>query len=370
MTVANIYYNQSVLELIARAFHASSRHVGTIAVATQLGYASGLLLLVPLGDTVERKRLIAGSAFCAGLVMLGIAFAPTLPIVIALSYVAGLVSVTPQFIVPYAAGLADPDQRGRVVGIVMSGLLVGILCARALAGFVGDWFGWRAVFIVGAGLSAAIAALLLRLPRSPAPHAIGYGKLLASLPGLLRREPVLQRHAIIGAFGFAAFSVFWTTLGFYLAARPEHYGSRAVGLFGLVAVAGALVAPVAGRLSDRFSAKVVNGASLATIVIGFLLMSLADRSLLLLIAAVFIMDAGVQANQISNQTRIYALAPELRNRITSVYMVTYFLGGALGSAIGASAWTAWHWPGVWLSAATLAALAFVPLFLIRERPRA
>jgi predicted MFS family arabinose efflux permease len=367
VTVANIYYNQSVLELLSRQFHASSSAVGAIAVATQLGYASGLLLLVPLGDAVDRKRLIVGSAALASLTMLGVAVAPTLPVVIGLSYLVGLISVTPQFIVPYAAGLAAADQRGRVVGVVMSGLLVGILCARAVSGFIGDWLGWRAVFVTGAGLSGAIALLLLRIPSSPAPHAIGYVKLLTSLPGLLRREPVLQRHSLIGAAGFAAFSVFWTTLGFYLAARPEHYGSRAVGLFGVVAIAGALVAPIAGRLSDRFSARVVNGSSLLTIVVGFLLMSLADRSLLLLIAAVFIMDAGVQANQISNQTRIYALAPELRNRITSVYMVTYFLGGAVGSAIGSYAWTAWRWPGVWIGAAALAALAFLPLFLIGGR---
>ncbi len=362
--VANIYYNQPLLELLARRFDVTSAGIGQIAVATQLGYASGLLFVVPLGDTTDRRKLIIGTAAGAALLLLGIAAAPSLPVLIGLSFAVGLLSVTPQLIVPYAAGLADPRRRGHVVGVVMSGLLIGILCARAFAGFAGAWFGWRMVFVLGAAVSAITALLLLRIPRVPSAHALSYPQLLRSLPALMRREPVLQRHSIIGALGFAAFSVFWTTLGFYLAQRPEHFGSRTVGLFGLVAVAGALVAPIAGRLSDRWGPKIMNGLSLATMLVGFWLMSFANRSLALLVVAVFIMDAGVQANQISNQARIYALAPELRNRITSVYMVTYFVGGALGSAIGAQAWSRWGWTGVWGTAAALSFAAFIPLFAI------
>lgn len=368
ITVANIYYNQPLLEVLGRQFHASSAAVGSIAVATQFGYAAGLLFLVPLGDAFDRKRLIVGSAAAAAVVLLGFTLVPSLPAATLLSFVLGLTSVTPQFIVPYAAGLAPPERRGHVVGVVMSGLLVGILCARAVSGFVGAWLGWHAVFVLGAGLSGTTALLLTRLPHVHAGPSVGYAKLLRSLPTLLRREPVLQRHAIIGALGFAAFSAFWTTLGFYLAARPEHFGSRVVGLFGLVAIAGAVVAPIAGRLADRHSARLVNGISLATIVAGFLLMSLANLSIVLLVIAVFVMDAGVQANQISNQARIYSLAPELRNRLTSVYMVTYFLGGAFGSAIGARMWTTFGWTGVWTSGALLAAVALFPLFLLHPTP--
>lgn len=367
VTVANIYYNQSVLVLMAHAYHATEAATGTIAVATQLGFAAGLLLLVPLGDTVDRKLLIVGSPLVAALLLLAVAFAPTLGLAIGASFAVGLASVTPQFIVPHAAGLASPTDRGRVVGTVMSGLLIGILAARTAAGFLGAWFGWRAVFVIGAGCTAGVGLLLMaQLPPAPAPHSIGYFRLLGSLPGLLRREPVLRRHAIIGGLGFGAFSVFWTTLAFYLASRPEHYGSRAVGLFGLVAVAGATAAPIAGRLSDRVSARTANGTSLALLIAGFLLMGFANWSLVLLVAAVFVMDAGVQANHISNQTRIYMLAPELRNRLTSVYMVTYFIGGALGSAIGTHAWATWRWPGVWASGAALGLLAFLPLFLIKS----
>ncbi len=165
----------------------------------------------------------------------------------------------------------------------------------------------------------------------------------------------------MGALGFGAFSAFWTTLAFYLLDRPEHYGGKVVGLFGLVAIVGAAVAPLSGWLSDRFSARVVNGTSLVVIILAFAMMSLADDSIAWLIAGVFLMDAGVQTNQISNQTRIYALAPELRNRITSIYMFVYFMGGAIGSAIGAEAWNLWHWPGVCTAGAGMAALAILPL---------
>ena len=176
---------------------------------------------------------------------------------------------------------------------------------------------------------------------------------------MLLREPVLRRHALLGALGFGAFSAFWTTLAFYLAARPEHYGSEVVGLFGLVGIAGAAIAPLSGYLADRYSVRLVNGSSLFVVVISFALMACADASIGWLVLGVLLMDAGVQTNQISNQTRIYALAPELRNRITSIYMFSYFLGGAIGSAIGAQAWMTWHWTGVCLAAGGMAGVAMI-----------
>jgi len=231
---------------------------------------------------------------------------------------------------------------------------------------LGDWFGWRAVFAIGTGITWMNALALLRLPATPPPAVrIPYLKLLRSLPPLLLREPSLRRHGIIGALGFAAFSVFWTTLAFYLADRPEHYGGRTVGLFGLVAIAGAMAAPISGRLSDRLSARVVNGCSLALMVAAFFMMGLADYSLLWLVLAVFLMDAGAQASHISNQTRIMGISAELRNRITSIYMVLYFVGGALGSALGAHMWSAWHWSGVWVAGAGISALALAVVFMRR-----
>jgi predicted MFS family arabinose efflux permease len=368
LTVANIYYNQSLLVDMGQDFHASASTMGGIAVATQLGYASGLLLLVPLGDILDRKGLIVGSAGAATLVLVGVAVAPGFGFALIASYLLGLICITPQFILPYTAHLAEPEKRGRAVGLVMGGLLIGVLFSRSAAGFLGQWLGWREVFGIGAGLTLLVTLALGTLPRSPAPSRhLSYRELLGSLGPLLAREPVLQRHGLIGALSFAAFSAFWTTLVFYLAARPEHFGGNAVGLFGLVAIAGAAAAPVSGRLSERWSAQVVNGTSLGILTVSFLLMLPADRSLGWLIAGVFLMDAGAQSNQISNQTRIYALAPELRNRITSVYMVIYFLGGAVGAALGAGAWVEGHWTGVCLLGAGLGLLGLGVLFAFPEK---
>jgi predicted MFS family arabinose efflux permease len=362
LTVANIYYNQPLLAGLEKSFHASPSSVGRLAVATQLGYACGLLLLVPLGDVMERRRLIIGSALGTSLVLLVVTLSPMLPFMIVVSFFLGLIAITPQLIVPYAATLAEPKNRGQIVGIVMGGLFIGILFSRVAGGFLGDLLGWRAVFGLGAALTFLLAiTLLFLLPAQRPTSRLSYPQLLTSLFPLLVHEPVLRRHAFMGALGFGAFSAFWTTLSFYLASRPEHYGGEAVGLFGLVAIIGAAIAPLAGWLSDRFSARLVNGTSLLVIVLSFAMMMRADASLLWLMAGVFLMDAGVQSNQISNQTRIYTLAPELRNRITSVYMFFYFLGGAIGSAVGAEAWMQGGWPGVCYAGAFMAAIATLPL---------
>ncbi len=361
--VANIYYAQPLLELISAAFHVSHSAVSWVAVATQLGYAAGLLLLVPLGDLLNKKRLIAGSAFAAAAVGVAVAVSPNLPWMVAASFAFGLISITPQLAVPYAAGLAEPARRGRAVGTIMSGLLIGILVSRSASGFLGAALGWRPVFWVGAALSAVMGLALCRLPASPEPeNNFSYPGLLKSLFPLLAQEPVLRRHAAIGALGFATFSAFWTTLPFYFAARPEHYGSQMVGLFALLAVTGAGAALVTGRLADKYPIRRIIAATLALAIAGFVCIGQADRSLAWLVAGVLLMDAGIQGNQISNQTRIYSLAPQLRNRLTSVYMIIYFLGGAAGSAVGSYAWSIWHWNGVWGVSVVCLALALARLF--------
>ena len=362
-TVANIYYSQPLLHAISTHFHSSAALTSTISVATQLGYGSGLLVFVPLGDSVERRTLIVGSIIGTALILLSIAFSATLPFLILVSYLLGLICITPQLIVPYAAGIAEPKARGRTVGIVMSGLLIGILFSRSISGFIGARAGWQAVYFIAAGgmlLLALMSALVL--PAQRPERRIPYRELLASLWPILSQQPVVQRHAIIGALGFGGFSAFWTTLAFYLASRPEHFDSQIAGLFGLVGVAGAMVAPVSGRLSDRFEARIVNGVALAVMALSFIVMGWAHYSLLWLVVGVFLMDAGVQASHISNQTRIYALSSELRNRINAVYMVCYFFGGALGSALGSWAWAQYQWPGVCVTGALLASAALAVLF--------
>ena len=366
VTVANLYYCQPVLGAMAQTFHVAQSAVSMVATATQLGYATGLLLVVPLGDSFERRRLIVMTAAGSALTLLLVAFSLRFSFLLASSFLVGAVSITPQLVVPYAAGLVASGNRGRVVGTVMSGLLVGILLSRTLSGFVSAAFGWRSVYVISAAMVLGLTLLLAFTLPAQAPeqqhHRFHYGHLLGSLFVLLKNEPILRRHSIIGACGFAAFSAFWTTLAFHLQSLPGHYGSAAVGLFGLFGAAGALVAPVSGRLADRYEARHVNGAALALIVVSFLLMAVGEKSLLALAAGVVLMDAGVQGSHISNQTRIYALHPALRNRLNSVYMVSYFLGGTLGSALGAWAWTRAGWLGVCLCAAVLAGLGLITLF--------
>jgi predicted MFS family arabinose efflux permease len=365
VTVANNYYNQALLPKIALTFHASSSAVAWIAVATQLGYASGLFLLVPLGDSVNRKTLLLTTSLGAMVALLLVAVSVNLGMAIAASYLLGLICVTPQVSVPYGAGLADAASRGRVIGTIMSGLLVGILIARSLAGFLGEYLGWRLVFAVGAGFTLAISLCLTFLPSAPVADPIPYRRVLGSLWPLLRREPVLRRHALLGALSFGAFSAFWTTLAFYLASRPERYGGHMVGLIALIGVAGVAVAPIVGRLSDRFGPQVVNGIALASMAIAFGLLALSPLSLAWLAAGTFLMDAGAQGNHISNQTRIYMLGNALRSRVTSVYMIIYFLGGTAGAVLGSMAWQQVGWTGVCVTAATLPSLG---LLVLLRRP--
>jgi predicted MFS family arabinose efflux permease len=363
ITVANIYYNQPLLASIAHHFNASYSTTSIVSLITQLGYASGLLLVVPLGDSFERRNLIVTFVSGTALALLVAALSPSLSVLILASYLIGLIGVTPQFIVAYAAEIAEPETRGRTVGTVMSGLLIGILFSRTISGFIGAHTGWRTVYFLAAATMLVLAMLLFfAIPRQHPESYVPYPELLGSLWPIMKREPVLQRHALIGMAGFAAFSAFWTTLAFYLAKRPEHFDSQTTGLFGLVGVAGALVAPVAGRLSDRLQPKLVNGFALIVVIVSFIMMCFADYSLIWLVIGVFLMDAGVQGNQISNQTRIYALSPSLRNRINAVYMVCYFIGGALGSAIGSVALAQWQWTGVCLSGAALALIGLLVLF--------
>lgn len=346
-TVANIYYCQPLLGAIATAFHVGPQTATGVATATQLGYAAGLLLIVPLADSLERKRLITVCTALSALVLFGVAQSPSVPFLIVTGFLVGMVSMTPQLSVTYAAGLATPERRGHTVGIVMSGLLIGILLSRTVSGLVSASHGWRAVYFLAGGTMLALAALLARvLPQQQPARRVPYRELLGSFWPLWRDEPVLRRHALIGALGFAAFSAFWTTLAFHLAALPAHFGSRTAGLFGLVGAAGALAAALAGRLADRLGARLLNGSALGLIVLSFVIMGFAGGSLAVLAVGVVLMDAGVQGSHISNQTRVYALSAEKRNRLNAVYMVSYFLGGAAGSALGSQAWARFGWIGV------------------------
>ncbi len=364
VAVANLYYCQPLLDAIAATFHVGAEAATRVVTATQLGVATGFLLLVPLGDSLERKRLIIGTTTLSALMLVVVALAPSINSLVAASGIMGFVCVTPHLVVPYAAAAVAPERRGRTVGTVMSGLLIGILLSRTLSGSIGAQLGWRGVFWLAAVVMLALTALLLVvLPTQTPARRVPYRELLGSVWKLLFTEPILRRHALVGAAGMGAFSAFWSTLTFHLAHFPGHYGSQTAGLFGLVGAAGAVAAAAAGRVADRVGPRQLNGAALLLVVLSFALMGVSGHSLAALAIGVILMDAGVQASHISNQTRIYALAAEMRNRLNGVYMVIYFLGGATGSALGSRAWEHFGWPGVCTVGMALGAAGIAALFM-------
>jgi predicted MFS family arabinose efflux permease len=345
--VSNIYYNQPLLLDMAHSLHVDHSHMGTVAVATQIGYSVGILAFVPLGDVIERRglmvRLFAGVALSALLA----ALAPNLAVLLAASIAIGLTAAVTHIVVPIAPELAEDEERGRAVGTVMTGLLLGVLLARSVSGWIASFFGWRSVFVFAAISNAAFVPLLLRrLPKLPAHKPLLYTQALRSLWTLIRTQPLLRESAVIGGLVFAAFSAFWTTLVFLLGSKHYHLGAGTAGSFGILGATGALIAPVAGQVADRRGSRAVVTLGLSLLSLGFCILWLLGYHLLGLVVGVIVLDLGAQANQIANQTRIFGLQPGARGRINTIYMTVYFLGGSLGSLFSMMAWARWGWGGV------------------------
>jgi predicted MFS family arabinose efflux permease len=358
MSAANLYYAQPLLSTISSSLHASSGTAGLIVTLSQIGYAAGLAFVVPLGDLVARRRLVPVALALTAVALVASAAAPDVAVLIVLAALVGLGSVAAQLLVPLAASLATDERRGRVVGAVMSGLLLGILLARTAAGFVAGAGGWRVVYLAAAAAVTVLTVVLARaLPAEQARPALGYATLLRSTVELFVSEPLLRRRALLGGLGFAAFSVFWTTIAFLLAGPPYRYSDTVIGLFGLVGAAGALCASAAGRLADR---GLTRGATLVfalAVAAAFVPIYTGQRSLGALIAGIVVLDVGVQGLQVTNQSLVYRLAADVRSRANASYMVCYFLGGAAGSALAGSVYQAAGWSGVCLAGGGAGALA-------------
>jgi predicted MFS family arabinose efflux permease len=347
IAVANLYYIQPLLADMGRAFAVSPSAMGGLVTLTQVGFAIGMLLLVPLGDIGERRRLILLTLSCTAACLAAVALATSYAWIAVAIFFVGAFSVTPQMYVPFAAHLAAADRRGHAVGVVMSGLLVGILASRAVSGFLGAAAGWRAVFWFGAALTIAMAVVsAVSLPTNIAASRVSYSRLLASLWHFTRRERVLRESALSGAMLFGSFSAFWSMLAFRLETPPLHYGSRAAGVFSLLGVAGAAAAPMAGRLADRLDPRTNVKIALSATAGSFVLFALGGATIAGLVVGVILFDVAIQAGHVTNLSRIHALSPDARNRMTTVYMVSFFLGGAAGSALAGSAWQRWQWIGV------------------------
>lgn len=348
LAVANNYYAQPLLAEIGHSLHMGAGEAGLIVTVAQIGYALGLLFLLPLGDLVERRRLIVLLCLGTALSLLAMAGAPSGSALLAAAAGVGVCSVLAQVLVAFTASLSPDVERGQVVGMVMSGLLIGILLARTVSGALAGVDGFRVVYLAAAG-AMFVQAVVLRfsLPSHRQHSGLTYPALLGSVIRLLREEPVLRRRAQYGLLSFGCFSVFWTSMAFLLA-HHYHYSTPVIGLFGLVGAAGAAAATAAGRLSDRGWARRTTLAASLLLVASWALLWWGRSDLASLIVGVVVLDVGAQGLHITNQGEIYKLRPEARSRLTSAYMVLYFVGGGLGSALSAFMYDRLGWNGVCL----------------------
>lgn len=347
LAVASNYYVQPLLATIAQTFELSFNQAGFIVTTAQLGYAAGLLLLVPLGDMFERRGLIVTMTLLAAAGMVLIALSNTLPLMLLGTVLTGLFSVVAQLLVPLAATLAAPEKRGRVVGTVMSGLLLGILLARTVAGALAQLGGWRTVYWVASVLMVGMSLALWRyLPRFKQSVELNYGQLLKSIFSLFYQHPIMRNRAITGCLIFANFSVLWTSMAFLLSSPDWGYSDGEIGLLGLVGAAGALAARQAGALADKGKARMTTSLGLIILLLSWGFTAVGAHSLPALIVGILLLDLAVQGVHITNQSVIYRHMPEARNRLTAGYMTCYFIGGAAGSLLSASAFQMAGWYGV------------------------
>jgi predicted MFS family arabinose efflux permease len=359
-SAAGLYYAQPLLASIRHDLGLGPAAAGLTVTVTQLGYAVGLMLAVPLGDLLERRRLVTVMC-CVNAATLALCGAsPVAAVFFVTSALIGVFASTAQILVAFSANLAAPGERGRVVGTVMSGLLLGILAARTVAGYLAQFAGWRAVYWFAAALMLLLAAALrMRLPQAPPVTDLRYSALLRSVVALMREEPVLRVRSLYGALGFAGFSALWAPLGLMLAGPPHHLSTGLIGLFGLAGMAGALGAPLAGRAADR------GGAARTTLVCALLLTAawlptgLGRTSIPMLILGIIVFDFACQSLHITNQSEIYRLRPDARSRLTSAYMTCYFAGGVVGSALASVVYAADGWGGDCVLGAAFGACALL-----------
>jgi predicted MFS family arabinose efflux permease len=369
LAVANNYYHQPLLPQMAEGVHVPEAWVGYLPALNQAGFTLGLLLFVPLGDLYERRRLICLSLGAVAVVLVAVAEAPTYAVLAPAVFTLGLVGIAVQLLIPFAAHLAAPAERGRVVGTVMGGMLAGVLLSRTVSGVVGQSLGWRAMYWTAAALTFGMLLMLLAvLPKSQPSARLSYPALLRSMLGLVREEPVLRQSCVFGAATFGVFSAFWATLAFHLAGPPFGYGCEVAGLFGLIGVVGVVAAPFVGRVGDRGNLRRTVGLGIGVTALSFVLFALGGHVLWILVAGVVLLDLGVQVVHVSNQTRNYALRPDARSRLNTVYMLAYFVGGMIGSLLGATGWTVAGWAGVCAVGVLLPILAF-GAFLLSDATR-
>jgi predicted MFS family arabinose efflux permease len=368
--VANLYYIQPLLATVAADFGQRVTDAGYLVTFTQAGYGIGVLLIVPIGDVLDRRWLLTIMLAANVVALVGAAFSPSFAVFSAISLVIGITSCAVMLVVPYVATLSPAKTRGRAIGQVMTGLLLGILLARTVSGFVAELAGWRAVYIAAAvTVAVLLVALRIVIGEDPARGKLHYGQLLGSLLGLVREQPVLAYRALYGGLGIGSFSVLWTGLTFLLSAPPFNYSEAVIGLFGLVGALGAVSANTAGRMADRGHASLATTVLAAALIASWMLLDSNPHSLWAIIPGIFLVDVAAQGLQVTHQSVIYALAPEARARITAIFITSCFIGASLGSALASAFYASHGWRGLCIVGGIFPAILLIVHLTCRPKPR-
>lgn len=354
VSIANIFYSQPLLGLIAQTFNVTDSTASIVVTVTQLGYAAGIIVLMPLGDLIENRALASRVLIVTAVASAVAGFATSLTFFLVASAILGFTSVVAQIVVPLAAHMAPEGQGGRYVGRVMSGLLLGIMLARSVSSFLADLWGWRSVYLVSAGLMVVMSVVLaLTLPRRKPDHTGSYGSLVVSIWHIVREEPALRRRAVMQALMFGTFSAFWTSVTYELI-KDHDLSQTQIAIFALVGAAGAMAAPVAGRIGDRGLGGPATGIVFALAAAAMAIAGFGAHSLIVLALAGVLLDLAVQGNLVLSQQEIYALRPDARSRLNTVFIGSVFFGGAIGSALSGMLYDHAGWSGVAILGVVLA----------------
>ncbi|RRO12592.1 MFS transporter [Saccharopolyspora rhizosphaerae] len=365
-TVANIYLAQPIIGPVAETFGVSAQTAGIVVTTAMLGYAAGLLFVIPLGDSLDRRKVVGVLSVLTAALLVGSSLAPSLPVLAVLGGLAAVTTVVPQVLIPLVVQLADPAQRGTAMSWVQAGLITGIMGARVLSGQLAGLLGWRSVFAVAAALTLVVGLWTVRaLPSDGRRDSVDYWSLLRSLPGYLRREPGLRRACLRQAGSFAAFNAVWTTLALVLTAPPHSFTVAEAGLVGLLGLLSAVLAPTAGKLVDRRGPRLVGALGLTVLAFAALVLVLGTTSLTALLIGTAAVPIGLQVGQAANQNAALSVNPDAGGRLNTIFMLSTFLAGAIGSAAGSVAYGAYGWPGVCATALVFLGLGAVGLRRVR-----
>ena len=347
VTVANIYYNQPLLNRISRDLNISEFTANLIAMCSQIGYAIGLLFIIPLGDLYRRRNIILVNISILVVSLLTIALAPNIHLILFASLLTGACSVIPQIFMPLAAQYSTPETKGKNVGIILSGLLTGILASRVVSGIVGEYMGWRFIYFIAAGLMVVCLLIIIRiLPDLPSNYQGSYAGLMKSLFSIVKKYPQLRIASFRAGFSFGSFLAMWSCLAFKMEQAPFFAGNNIIGMLGLCGIAGALTASSIGRFINTVGVKRLTYIGCSLIISAWIVLYAGQYSYAGIIAGILLIDIGMQCIQLSNQTSAFALCPQASNRINTIFMTTYFIGGSTGTLLAGTFWQWFGWTGV------------------------